>query len=194
MPLTAYSANLPSDVLTLPAIVRIGSTNFGVTKGPISWDPGYEIENTEFDGKQAPLVGLDRKYHGVAKMSFTMLELGEAATGNQVAKLEFDSSVASAGGAGVNVTTTTPGAGGPFIGSSDYESNVRLIWDRGIGAGTRRYCAIHFAKALITKYSISGGGTRGEAEIQVEIEARKDMASGTVADAPYVIEHREALP
>lgn len=192
MPLNAYSANLPSDVLTLPAVVRIGSTNLGVTRGNISWDPGTEVVNTDFDGKQAPIKGLDRKYHGVAKMSFTLVEFGEAATGNQVAKLEFDSSVASAGSP--NVTTVTPAAGGAFIGSSDYESNVRLIWDRGIGAGTRRYCTILFASALVTKYSISGGGTRGEAEIAVEIEARKDMASGTVSDSPYVVEYREALP
>lgn len=192
MPLNGYSSTLPSDVLTLPAIVRIGSTNLGVTKGPINFDGGFEFENLEFDGKQAPIKGLDRRFNGEAKMSFTILELGEAATGNQIDKLEPGNSVASAGSP--NVTTVTPAAGGTFLASADYESNVRLIWDRGIGAGTRRYCTVHYASALVKKYTISGGGTRGVAEIGVEIEARKDMASGTVADSPYVIEYREALP
>lgn len=191
MPITGYLPTLPSDVLLLPGVLRIGSTNVGVTRGGGSFDPGWEIENTDFDGKQGPIKLLDRKFHGAPKLSATLIEFGDATTGDQIPKLENTSSSASAGSP--NVTTITPDAGGPYIATGDYIANLRWIFDRGIGAGTERYCVLHLASALCTKYSISAeGGSRREAEIAVEFEGR--VVPGTVADAAYVIELREALP
>lgn len=192
MPLNAYTANLPKDVLLNPGVLYIGSTPLGVTRGGAEFDPGHEFENADFDGKQAPIKGLDRKYYGEAKLSGVILEIGEASSGNQAAKLEPGVGSASAGSP--NVTTLTPPVGGTFI-SSGYQTDVRLIFDRGEGAGTKRYFAIYFPTALCTKYGpIRGGETRKEAEIPFEFVARKDMASGTVGDAPYKLEYREALP
>lgn len=193
MPINGYLSTLPSDVLLLPGVLRVGSTNIGVTRGGGQFDPGYEFENVEFDGKQAPIKLLDRKFHGTPRITATLVEFGDATTGDQIPKLEVSSANASAGSP--NVTTVTPDPGGPFLAAGDYLANLRWIFDRGVGAGTERYVCVLFACALVTKYGITAeGGSRKEAEIPIEIEARKDMASGTIADAPYVIELREALP
>jgi hypothetical protein len=89
-------------------------------------------------------------------------------------------------------TVITPLTGGSFLASGSYQSDFRLIWDRGVGAGTTRYAIIKFAKALFAKYSITGAGT-GEATIEVEVEARKDMTGGAVTDVPYLVEYRQLL-
>lgn len=193
MPLTGFLTTLPSDVLLLPGQLRVGSTVIGATRGGGNFDPATEIENADFDGKQAPLKGLDRKFHGAARISATLIELGDATTGDQIPKLEPGSVNASAGSP--NVTTITPKVGGAFLASGDYLTDLRWIFDRGIGAGTERYAVVYFPCALVTKYGITAeGGSRKEAGIPIEIEARKDPASGTIADSPYRIELREALP
>lgn len=193
MSLSAYLTTLPSDILLNPAIIQIGSTAIGVTRGGVKFDPAFTIENLAagIDGGQAPIKGLDRRYNGPAKFSGTLLEFGDSTTGNQIPKLEAGSSSASAGTP--NVTTVTPQAGNALIVSGSYQSNVRLIWDRGVGSGTKRYLCLLFAVALCTKYGMGSGGEK-EGTIDFEFEARKDMSSGTISDAPYVIELREALP
>jgi hypothetical protein len=193
MPLNGYLSTLPSDLLLLPAIIRIGSTNIGVTRGGAKWDPGHEFENVDFDGKQGDIYLLDRKFHGVPKFSATLLEYGDATTGNQIAKLEPGSTSASAGSP--NVTTITPAPGGAFLASGDYQSAVRMCWDRGVGSGTKRYTCILFDKALFARYSIAGeGGSRKEATIDMEIHAKLDASSNALGVASYKIELREALP
>lgn len=192
MPLNGYLSTLPSDVLLVPAIIVVGSTPIGVTRGGLKWDPGHEFENIDFDGKQGDIYLLDRKYHGVPKMSGALLEMGDATTGNQIPKLEPGSTSASAGSP--NVTTVTPAPGGNFLASGDYQSNVRMIWDRGIGSGTKRYLALLFAKAFIARYSInSEGGSRKEATIDFEFHGKLDP-SGGLNVAAYKIELREAMP
>lgn len=193
MSVPTYLTTLPSDVALNPGAVYAGSSaaSIGVTKGGVQFDPGFTIENQDFDGKQAPIKGLDRKYFGPAKLSFKMIELGHASTGAQLAKLDAGIDEVSAGNP--NVTTATPQVASALIASGDYVTNLRVIWDRGVGSGTKRYLEILFAVALCTKYTISGAGT-GVAEIDAEFEARKDMGSGTVQDAPYVIQFREAVP
>lgn len=186
----SFLTTLSSDVLLLPAAVYVGSTSIGVTRGGLKWDPGWTIENVDFDGKQAPIYLLDRKFYGPSIISGKLIELGDATTGAQIAKIEAGMSTASAGTP--NVTTITPLAGNALLASGSYQSNLRMYFDRGVGSGTKRYLEILFAKALCTKYSLGGPGT-GEAEIDFEFQARKDMSSGTVADAPYVIQYREAL-
>lgn len=80
-------ANFPSDILYDAGITMIGSTKFGVTRGAPKWDPNETVDNIAFDGKYSPLKGADRVIHGEPTLSFTMLELGPAATGNQISRL-----------------------------------------------------------------------------------------------------------
>lgn len=193
MPVNGYLTTLPSDVLINPAMVAIGFTAIGVTKGGVKFDPGMAYENVGFDGKHADIYLLDRKIQGTPKATFTMIELGPAATGGQIAKIEPGSAaVATVTTTGSELTIVTPLTAGAFLASGSYQSNFRLIWDRGVGSGVSRYLCLLFAKALFAKYNISGAGT-DVATIDVEVEARKDMSSGAVTDVPYVIELRAAL-
>lgn len=191
--LTGYSTNLPTDALLDVGILMVGNAKIGVTKGAPQFDPARVIENIEFDGKHAPIKGLDRLFHGPASISGSLIELGDASSGAQLAKLEPGSSAASAGSP--NVTTITPKVGGGLLASGDYLTDVRLIFERAVvGSGTKQYAAIYFPVGLVVQYGPIQGEDRKTGVIPFKIEARKDMGSGTTADAPYKIELREALP
>jgi hypothetical protein len=96
-------ANFPSDILYNPGLVYIGSGKFGATSGPPKFTASRTVENIPFDGKYADVKGLDRVMHGNASIAFTMIELGNAPTGNQLPVFE----------PGVtNATTSAPGAPG----------------------------------------------------------------------------------
>lgn len=192
MTLTGHTANLPSDVLLDMGILMIGSTVIGVTRGAPQFSPNIEVDSLEFDGRHAPIKGGDRFFYGPAKFTATLIEFGDSSTGNQIAKLLPGSTSASAGSP--NVTTITPKVGGGFVASGDYNSDVRLIFERGIGSGTKKYAAVLFPCALVEQWDSLQGETKKGASYQITIGARKDMASGTTADAPFKIELREALP
>lgn len=191
MPLSGYLTTTPSDLLLAPAIVRVSSANLGVTRGAPRFTPGWEVVPLEFEGRHAPIRGLDRKFYGEAEISFTLLDIGNAATGNQIAKLEAGATAASAGTP--NVNTITPKDGGALYASGDYLTDVRLIWERSIGSGNVLYFALHFPVALVKSWTLTDTA-RDVAAVDVVIAARKDMASGDIVDAPYKIEYREALP
>jgi hypothetical protein len=189
--LTGYLSTLPSDVVFDTGVVYVGSTPIGVTKGPPNIDPAREFDNMDFDGKHAPIKGLDRVFHGPASVKFTLIEAGDATSGNQLPKLEPGGAVASAGTP--NVTTITPKAGGAFAAAGDYLTDLRVIYERGVGTGTKRYFAVYLPCSLVKSWKAVGENKK-VAKFDVEVEGRKDMASGTTADATYKLELREALP
>lgn len=189
MPLSGLLTTTDDDVLLGPAIVRVAATNWGVTRGNLRFSPNWELAHIDFDGRHAPVKGLTRKFYGEAELGFTFLDLGNASTGNQIAKVEANSSAASAGSP--NVTTVTPEDGGALL--TTYLTDFRMIWDRGIGSGTGRYFAVRFPCALVTSWNVSDNA-RDVAVVEATVVAIKDMASGDVQDAPYVFEYREALP
>lgn len=193
--LTGYTANLPNDTLLDSGVLYVGSTVIGVTRGAPKFDPAFTVENLPFDGKHAPIKGLDRKFFGEALIAATIAEFGPATHGNQIAKLEPGSASVDTGVTPNTLTTITPKAGGQLYASGDYLANLRLIFERGItsGAGVKKYAAILMASAFCRKWDLQGQDKDG-AIISVEFVGRKDMASGTTADAPYLIELREALP
>lgn len=201
MPIVPYTANLPIDVLLdhgtfYQGNVLIAScTNMGVTKGAPKFDPMSTIENLTFDGKDAPIKGLDRKFYGPAKISATMIEFGPAASGNQIAKLEQNIANVDSGTTPNTLSTLTPAAGRVLYVAGNYLSYFRLVFPRGIvaGAGVKKYAGICFPCALITKWDLQGQD-KDNAQISIEVEARKDMASGTTADAPFLIELYETVP
>lgn len=110
-PLSGFvNANFPSDILYNAGIVFAGSTRIGVTKGPPKFSTNRTFNNVDFDGKYASLVGLDRPSHGDPSLAFTMLEVGPAATGNQILKLEPGATLASASAPATPGTLTATGS------------------------------------------------------------------------------------
>lgn len=194
--LTGYTTNFPNDVLWDTGVAYVGANPIGASKGQPQFDPGREIVNIDFDGKHAPLKGIDRIFHGEPSVEFTLLDFGPAAQGAQVAKLEPGSSAADTGTTPNTLTTVTPKTGGTYIASGEYLTDFRLVYERGItaGAGVKKYFAIYFPVALVARYGPVQGGNKETAGIPVRIVGRKDMASGTTADPAYKLEYRESLP
>jgi hypothetical protein len=186
--LTGYTANLPTDVaLNMGVLFRTiagTSTKIGVTQGPPDFDPGVEMSDVVFDGMRCRLSGLTRKTGFKPIIKGTLIEFAPAAAGKQTLILEPGSGEATATG----VTTTTPKSAGIFFATADYVTNLRWIFDRGNGA----YTAILFPIALCTKWSMKGVD-KAEAQISFEFEAIGDPAVD-LGTAPYLIEHRTALP
>lgn len=196
--LTGYLTTLPSDVLLDTGVLYSGTgpgVIMGVTRGAPKWDPGFAIENLPFDGKHAPIKGLDRKFFGEPKITATLLEFGPAASGNQIAKLEPGSSSADSGTTPNTKTAITPAAGGILYVAGNYLVDVRLMFERGLaaGAGVKTFAAILLKCAFISKWDLQGQDKDG-AIISIELVGRKDMASGTTADSPYIIELYETKP
>jgi hypothetical protein len=202
MPIVPYSVNLPIDVLLdhgtfFQGNVLIAScTALGVTRGAVKFDPMWTLENIGFDGKDAPIKGLDRKFYGPAKMSATMIEFGPAASGNQIPKLEVGIANADTGTTPNTLSTLTPAPGRVLYVAGNYLTYLRCVFPRGIvaGAGIKKYAGICFPCALVTKWDLAGQESKDVAIYNVEFEARKDMAAGTTADAPYLIELYETIP
>lgn len=196
MGLTGYTDNLPEDTILDHGTVYDGPTKIGVTRGGVKWDPGWTIENIPFDGSDTPIKGLDRKFYGEPMLSFTLIEFGPTSPqGAQIEKLEAGSAAADSGTTPNTLTTITPKAGRQIYASGDYLSDIRVLFHRAItpGAGVKQYAAIYLPCALVRKWSLAGGD-KDAATIDVELVGRKDMASGTTADAAYKIELRESEP
>src|SRR4051794_4724849 len=133
--LTGYAATLPDDTMMDSGILQVGSAIIAATKGEPEFDPAFVVENFDFDGKQAPIKGLDRRFNGESKVSATIFQFGPAASGAQLAKIEAGSSEATTGTTPNTITTVTPKVGGALYASGDYLTDFRLIFERGITAG-----------------------------------------------------------
>ena len=186
MPLTGYTANLPTDVLIDSGVLYFGSVVIGVTDGAPKFDPKRNYHQVNFDGKHAPVRLLDRIIHDEAVISATLMEFGGAASGNQLAKLEGGATVATVGA----VTTTTPVASGTFMAAGAYVVDLRLLFQRGV-AGT--YAAIYMPFAICHKWDLQGMN-KAEAKISCEFAGRIDLATGNIADPTYRVELRTTLP
>ena len=178
--------NLPADTLLDSGVLYFGSTKIGVTRGAPKFDPARTWRNIEFDGKQAPVKGLDRPMYGEAMISGTLIEFGGASTGNQITKLEPGATAVTVGA----ITTYTPVAGGALLAAGNYFANLRMFFERAT-PGT--YAAILFAVAFCKKYDVQGANMN-EATIPFEFVARLDLNTQQVSDPPYVIELRTSLP
>lgn len=193
--LTGYSNNFPTDVLFDNGIIRIGSTNWGVTKGQSSFTPNSTTVNSDFDGKTVPLKLLDRIIHGEPMIQFTAMEFGPSASGNQLAKLIPHATEATTGVTPNTKTTVVPLAGNQFLAAGDYLTDFRLIFERGVpaSAGVKKYAALHLGLALIVDWGPIQGNNKDHPTYQCKVVGRGDPA-GDLSAAAYNIELFESLP
>ena len=182
MPNSAYTANLPADIIKDSGVLYInGTTPFGASNGGLSFDPGVDRRNVDFDSKRSDVMGLDRTIGFAPKISGSLKKFGTA----DVAVFE----PASTSAVNAGVTTITPKKAGVLLVSGDYLTNVRLVFERGSGG----YVWVKFPKALCTKYDVKGKD-KDEADVSIEIQARLDLSGAlTTDDAPYVIEYAAAI-
>lgn len=179
-PNSGLTANLPTDVLLDSGVLYINSTTpFGVTVGGLSFDPGIQRENVDFDGKFIDIITLDRTVDCKAKISGKIIELNAT----KQATLMPGSTSATAGTPAV--TTVTPRGAGELYASGEYVTNVQVAYRRGGGG----FAIVKFANAYISTWKVGPGGANKKAEIDIEIEARQDIAAANTGVLPFVIEY-----
>jgi urease beta subunit len=169
MPNSGYTATLPTDILLDTGVLMVGAAVVGVSRGGLRFVPGHAIQEIDYDGRKAPVRGLDRIAFRRARITGTMLE----ASNTILRRYE-------PGGATPGVTMKGQGV---MLVTGDYVANLILVYRRG-QAGT---ATITFPYALCVRYEI-GGQKDGEAEIPVEFEARQ-VQGATPDDSavPYTI-------
>lgn len=183
MALNGYSTTVPDEILLNPAVLYVGTTVWGVTRGGVQWDPGITHRDVPFDGKRSPVKGLVGIETYAPKMTFTVLQLGTAA---EVQRLHPGATTATSTDTKIT-TVITPKDAGDLFADGDYLTDVRAIWELGDGT----YFAIYLPSAYCSKPAINGADT-GEGEIPVELSAVS--ASTAVTAAPFKYELRSALP
>lgn len=132
---------------------------FGASKGGISFDPGYDVRQIEFDGGRVPVALLDRKTTGKPVFKGKFLNANLAA----LMRYEPGSTSAVSG----SVTTVSPKPHGPNFVAGDYLQDVTL-WCRGQDGNVKR---IIMDYAFVMKPTLSTTDNN-EGEWDLLIEAR----------------------
>lgn len=176
---------LPQDIALDAGLLYIGNTPFGVSRGGLKFDPGKTIDNTEFDGKRAKIMTLDRVTMFDSKITGKFLQFSSGSLSTWEA-----GGTANWQGSSPWTGSQTPVSASAFLGAGSYITNLRLIFPRGNPA--YGYVQVRFPKALCTAYSLNGTDPK-EAEVDATFEARQS-GSTTGDDAPYIIEQVATLP
>lgn len=193
--LNGQTDNLPADLILEHGVVFRGDTPIGVTVGGVSFDPGKEMRNVQYDGKKSDVVGLHRIDSYTPILSGSLIEFGGDTTGDQIRTLEAGATgPAQTGGVdsaqGV-VRTFTPKPAGTFFTESEYADDIRAVFEHGSG-----YVAILFPHAFVRKYGPIQGADKNEAKVPFEFVGclSQDDAVSDPGKCPYVIELRTARP
>jgi hypothetical protein len=189
MPLSGYTSTMPNELLENPALIYIGSTPLGATKGGISWDPEMKMGDIKFDGSRGPVKGLQRIESRGGKVSGSLLQIASLA---QTLNLEPGGVTATSTATGITSTLTPKGAGILFT-TGDYLVDFRAMWETGQGPG--HYFSIYIPVAYCMKYSIKGGAI-DEAEVPFDFQDVLDMSVGgaKITDPAWHYEYRTGLP
>lgn len=184
MPISGYSSDLPSDVLMDSGVLYAGTSILGATRGAPRFDPGKQWSNIEFDGKRSDIAGLHRVDRYESIISCTLIEFDTA----DLLNLE----PGSGAGVGTGTVVHTPKDAGTLLVAGDYISDLRLVFERGSAVAS--YAVVHFAKALVRRYTIAGNNN-DIGLIEAEFQAVLDMSGANqLTDPPYKIELRDSLP
>src|SRR4051812_40161191 len=122
---SGFLATLTTDlVLDEGVLYNNNTTAFGVTKGPLNFDPGETLQNIDFAGKRSEIALLDRYIMRSPKITGTLIALNATIA---AAPLWPGSSSASTSG----VTTITPKSASGLFSTGNYATNARAIWKKG---------------------------------------------------------------
>jgi hypothetical protein len=198
---SGYLAGLPSDVLLDAGVLFYtpasggGAVPIGVTRGGVTVDPMKDKRNVDFDGKRAPVLGLDRVVMVGARISAKLLQFGPTdvqrfvssgygdlpamATTDEVPDAALGATAVAARAA----TDAVPNAGRLFT-QGQYLKNLKVVFQRG-GGGT---AAVIFALAKVATWKLAGQN-QSEGEIDAAFEVRQDLSGSTDTDVvPYTVE------
>lgn len=181
---TSTPGRVVFDAGVLSAIIGGVRTPLGVSKGGVSFTPGMEIRQAEYDGRRVMIAGLDRVTEYDARFEGTLIELSDAL----LTSLMPGSTTA----AGV----TTPLPASRTITTAMMLELPRMTLLRGDG----QYVSWEFDRGLVTEWDVDTTD-KEEAEISITIGARVDpLAAGFAAAGtdtpPYrlIVEATNPIP
>jgi hypothetical protein len=151
MPFPGYQA--PSQFGYDAAVLRVGGTRRFVSRGGITFDPGIEMRDPEFDGKQSPIAGTHRITARQATITGRFKDLAPAA-------MMMYEPGSTSDGSSPNVIT--PKVGREFLSTSEYLADVECILNKSDG---KTNTAV-FDYMLVTQYRII---TQDKDEADVEL-------------------------
>src|SRR5688572_5276840 len=134
----------PEEYAVDAGVLKVGGTTVGIgaTVGGLTFEPGKEYRNVEFDGKTTDIAENDRVISYNSTISGDMLELSSAAL------MRYEPGASSDGSSGTN--TITPIDATVFLAQGDYLTDVYFVLRRSDNKTIR----VRFAKALIQRYSM----------------------------------------
>lgn len=159
------------DAGVLSSVVGGARIPIGVSKGGVSFDPGMETRQAEYDGRRVMIAGLDRVTEYDARFEGTIIELSDAL----LTALMPGSTTAG--------TTTTPLPASRTITPAMHLVLPRMTILRGDG----QYVSWEFDLGLVTEWDVDTSD-KEEAEISVTIGARVDPT------APGFATHKTDTP
>jgi hypothetical protein len=190
-PFNAYTTNMPNVIGLDTAVFYVGTTPLGVTDGGQKFDPKKTFLNIPFDGKRAPIAGLDRTTKFESEISAKFLQCDISAF------LDYEAgSVSSSGSSGNVIMIQTIQQASQLIATGSLLQDLRCIWKLGsTNPLVTIYRQVRFYRAIVTKYT-AAWKDNGSMEIDATFSARLDLAvAGLNTDsAPYIIEDLSSVP
>ena len=160
-------------VLLDPALLYVGGTLLGYTRGGLTFAPNPKYDTFDFDGSAMAVAGQDQLVDLDPTLSGAIITV----TADQLAVLEPGSTTSTTG----TLTTLTPRAAHATIASGSLLTDVRAVWRRATGG----YLQVRFPLALCTQYRITGKD-KNEPVLEVEFHAR--AAAGTPMTSSYALD------
>jgi hypothetical protein len=151
----------------------ISGTKFGLTQGGVDFDPGRKDREIEFDGKRAPVQGLEYPIDYDSQLKFKVIVFGS----NQVSVLEPGSTTAG--------EVITPIACSTLYPLSGYLTDVRAASVSGDGG----LFIVHFPVARVIHWKLDSKDKQ-ESMLDITLKAYLDAteAETSTDGCPYRIE------
>lgn len=179
---SGYDANTVSALVLNVPVVWFGSglsgttvtgTKFGLTQGGVDFDPGRKDREIEFDGKRAPVQGLEYPIDYDSTMKFKVIVFGD----DQVSTLEPGSTTAGDVITPISTSTLYP--------ASAYLTDVRAAATTGDGG----LFVVHFPVARVISWKLDSKDKQ-ESMLDVVLKAFLDADDAVTSTdgCPYRIE------
>lgn len=165
-------AMIDAGVLYLSAPSAATLIGMGPSRGGLTFNPGKEMRNVEFDGKTTDIEGLDRILRYNSTLTGGLIDFSRRSLGYY----EAGSSSADSG----STTRIDPLGATEFLAAGAYLKNVLWISRNQ----DNRIKVVGFARALVTEYEVVGEADN-ETIANVTITAKLPRDVTDINAAPY---------
>jgi hypothetical protein len=169
-----YTLDTPTQILIGSGVVYRAGVPWSTSRGGLRVELIRELREVEFDGRRAPVAGLDRVVTYGIRVTATFLEL------NVLQSQRYEQGIVAS--VSLGNSTLTPRDANQFFPAGAYITDTLVAFQRSDGT----LVGFRIPKAFVG-YTLAGED-KSEAGIDTTFEARADLSVLGIADAPYTIE------